>query len=197
VATAGGVAVGGWAFDPDTGAASVQVRVDGGAPVTLATTASRPDVAAAYPGRGDAHGFTALVPAGAGAHQLCITALNEGATGTSRSFGCRTVTVLAGAPLGNVDSVTRGAGTARITGWAIDPDVTGPVQVHVYVNGGWAGATTADALRSDVGAVYPGYGDRHGIDVTVGVPAGPADVCVYAIDVVSGRPNPLISCRRV
>ena len=67
----------------------------------------------------------------------------------------------------------------------------------MYVNGGWAGATTADALRADVGAVYPVYGNGHGIDVTVGVPAGPADVCVYAIDAVPGRPNPLLGCRRV
>ena len=32
VATAGGVSVRGWAFDPDTSAATVQVRIDGGAP---------------------------------------------------------------------------------------------------------------------------------------------------------------------
>ena len=100
-------------------------------------------------------------------------------------------------PFGNVDAVTRGAGTARIEGWSIDPDTIGPVQVHVYVNGTWAGSANADALRSDVGFAYPGYGIAHGIDLTVAVPVGAADVCVYAIDVVSARANPLLGCRRV
>jgi len=197
VATAGGVSVRGWAFDPDTGGATVQVRIDGGAPVSVPTTVARPDVAAAFPGRGNAHGFDALVPATAGTHQVCATVANEGATGTSLSLGCRTIAVLAGAPFGNVDAVTRGTGTAQVQGWAIDPDITGPVQVHVYVNGAWAGSATADALRSDVGAVYPGYGSSHGIDLTVAVPAGAADVCVYAINVGAGGSNPLLGCRRV
>ena len=197
VATAGGVSVRGWAFDPDTSAATVQVRIDGGAPVAVPTTVTRSDVGAVFPGRGDSHGFEALVPAAPGTRQVCASVPNEGSTGTTLSLGCRTITVLGGVPFGNVDAVTRGAGTARIEGWSIDPDITGPVQVHVYVNGAWAGAASADALRSDVGFAYPGYGIGHGIDLTVAVPAGTADVCVYAIDVVSARANPLLGCRRV
>jgi len=130
-------------------------------------------------------------------HQVCATVPNEGATGSARSLGCRSVTVLAGSPFGNVDAVTRVAGTARVTGWAIDPDVTGPVQIHVYVNGAWTALGNADGPRSDVGAIYPGYGPNHGIDITVAVPGTPTDVCVYAINVGSGQANPLLGCGRV
>ena len=138
-----------------------------------------------------------MVPAVAGTHQVCVTAPNSGPTGTTRALGCRSVTVLAGVPFGTVDSVTRAAGTAHVTGWTIDPDVIGPVQVHVYVNGVWAAAVNADVARGDVGAVFPGYGSAHGIDLSVSIPAGATDVCVYAIDQVSARANPLLGCRRV
>jgi hypothetical protein len=37
-------------------------------------------------------------------------------------------------------------------GWALDPDFTGPVWVHIYVDGQFAGATLADKTRADVGA---------------------------------------------
>jgi hypothetical protein len=193
----GGVRVSGWGFDPDTGDADVRVAVDGVAVADAATTVDRPDVAAAFPGRGSAHGFDVVVPAGAGRHTVCVTLLNQGGTGKDASLGCATVDTWSGDPVGNLESVVRTAGVAQITGWAVDPDTADPVAVHVYVDGAWGGAYSASQSRPDVGAAYPGYGSGHGISVQVPVPTSPANVCVYLINAGPGSTNPLLGCRRV
>jgi hypothetical protein len=52
---------------------------------------SRPDVAAAYPGYGELHGFNAMsVPVQAGANLVCAYGINIG-QGYNQSLGCRTV----------------------------------------------------------------------------------------------------------
>ncbi|HEY6533660.1 MAG TPA: hypothetical protein VIY72_15230 [Acidimicrobiales bacterium] len=193
----GGVEVRGWAFDPDTGDATVRVRIDGGTPISVATTAVRDDVASAFSGRGATHGFSRLLSVAPGVHQVCATVPNQGANGTGRNLGCRSVTVPGGVPFGNFEGLTRSGSTARLTGWTIDPDVADPVEVHVYVNGAWGGSARADRTRADVGAAFPGYGALHGFDLTLGVPAGRAEVCVYAINVGAGGSNPRLGCRVV
>lgn len=83
----------GWVIDPDTVAAvRTHVYVDGHG---VATTADRdrPDVGAAYPKYGSAHGFSVLVPTAPGQHQVCAFALNAAGTGSTVSLGCRTVLV--------------------------------------------------------------------------------------------------------
>jgi hypothetical protein len=191
--SASGVVVSGWAIDPDANDAAVQVTVDGAVVATLATDVSRPDVGTAYRGRGAAHGFNGTVRATPGTHQVCATAVNQG-IGTSRSLGCRTVTVGTGNPIGNYEAAQRTATGVRVSGWAIDPDSIGPVALHVYVNGGYAATMPADTERADVGRVYPGYGAAHGFDATVSAPAG-ATVCVFAINAGPGTTNPLLGCR--
>ncbi len=78
----------GWAIDPDT-AEPVQLHVYVGSRLSgaLANTA-RPDVGRAFPGYGDAHGFSVRVPAPAGS-SVCVYAINVGA-GSHRLLGCRT-----------------------------------------------------------------------------------------------------------
>ncbi len=113
--SAGGVRVAGWAIDPDT-AASIPVHVYVGA-VGSAITAdgSRPDVGAVYPPYGASHGYIATLPAPAGPVQVCAYGINSG-PGSNVLLGCRTVTVLAGAPFGTLDAVTRTAGGIRVAG---------------------------------------------------------------------------------
>ena len=84
-----------------------------------------------------------------------------------------------------------------MSGWAIDPNTTKPIPVHVYVDGKAVQTLTANTSRPDVGNVY-GMGDNHGflLDAPVKASAGNHQVCVYAIDSWSGT-NPLIACRRV
>jgi hypothetical protein len=193
VPTAGGVLVSGWGIDPDTNDATVQLTVDGGAPVTVPTTTARADVGAAYPGRGSAHGFSATVPAAPGSRRVCATLLNQG-LGLPVSLGCRTVTVASGNPFGNFELVQRQGDLIRFVGWALDPDTVAPVAIHVYVQGAYAGTIPADRLRSDVWMYYPGYGDRRGFDATVGAAPG-GTVCLFAINAGPGTENTLLGCR--
>ncbi|TFD61354.1 hypothetical protein E3T39_04610 [Cryobacterium suzukii] len=91
-AVSGGVSVGGWALDPDTAAAiTVHIYVDG-VGVPYSANKSRTDIAAAFPGYGENHGFGETVSVAQGSHQVCVYAINSGA-GAHASLGCSTVTV--------------------------------------------------------------------------------------------------------
>ena len=63
-----------------------------------------------------------------------------------------------GSTIGNIDSVWRQPGSIGVFGWAIDPDTTSPIQVHIYVDGAFAGQTKADIGRPDISAetITPG-----------------------------------------
>ena len=100
----------------------------------------------------------------------------------------------AGNPFGNLEVVTRLPGGARVQGWTIDPDTTSPVGVHFYVDGRWAGQTTAGSSRLDVGNAYPGFGNNHGMSTTLSVGSGARQLCAYAINVGPGSTNPLLGC---
>jgi hypothetical protein len=103
-------------------------------------------------------------------------------------------------PEGHVDVVTAENGGIRVQGWARDPDTQAPIQIHVYANGRLRVATTAGGSRPDVAAATAASaspaGANHGFDVTVPVPPGHYDVCVYGID-AGQDPNALIGCRGV
>ena len=191
-----GIRVTGWAIDPDTATSvSVHVYVDGRFAGQGRADRSRPDVAAAFWGRGSARGYDLSVPAAPGTRQVCVYAINVGAYGTTNPLlGCRTVSVRDDVPFGYLDTVTRVSGGVRVTGWAIDPDVVAPIDVHVHLNGAPVLAVRADRNRPDVAAVHPVYGASHGYDAVVVAAAG-ATVCVYAINTPAGGPNPLLGCR--
>lgn len=88
----GGVAVGGWAFDPDTTEpVAVHVYVDQ-AGTAMVSDVPRDDVAAAY-GRSSARlGFGGVVAAGSGPHRVCAYAINDGPY-VNAFLGCRDVIV--------------------------------------------------------------------------------------------------------
>lgn len=191
----GQIRVTGWAFDPDTTASiDVHVYVDD-RPVTAARAdGNRPDVGAAY-GRGAAHGFSVTVPAAAGAHQVCVFAIDS-TGGPNPQIGCGGVTVVNQAPIGSVDAATSPtAASIRVTGWALDPDTTASIRVHVYVDGTFARQVVADGARPDVAAAH-GKGAAHGYDVTLPAGDGRHEVCVYALDATGGA-NPRLGCRTV
>ena len=194
-----GVHLQGWTYDPDTPHApsDVHVYVDGTFKGALTANSPRPDVAAAFPGVGANHGFNGAFAVGAGSHQVCVFSLNNGPYGfTNPVLGCRAVTI-DGSPQGFVDSVAGGAGSARSRGWAIDADVTAPIEVHVYVDNVFRTAATANGNRPDLAAAFPAYGAGHGFDVTVGgLAKGTHQVCVYGINSgpTSGQ-NRLLNCR--
>ena len=55
-------------------------------------------------------------------------------------------------PFGNIEVLTTSLGKFRLAGWAIDPNTTSPIDLHVYING-TGHRVTADLARPDVAAV--------------------------------------------
>lgn len=186
----GGVATKGWAFDPDT---DLPINVhyfrsdtpdsslfSGG----TNSNKLRPDVvtnlASTHAGYSANHGFEQVLPAGAGFYHLCAFALNSSVTpGVTSKIGCGDITV-SNHPKGSFDSATRVGGNATISGWALDPDSTNPIQVHIYVNGNFFSGFQAVGTRTDIVPSNPGYGANYGFSkvLTVGV----ATFCVYALN---------------
>lgn len=164
-----GLHVDGTAQDPDTsGPVSVSVLVDGRFAGTVAAT-------------GTGGGFSGVVPAVAG-EQVCAVATNRG-EGEDRQLGCHRLAVRVD-PIGFLDGAD-GPGALRVTGWAIDPDSTGPVPVDVSIDGTVVHSGAAQADRPDVGAAHPGYGPLHGLDVSVPATGHPI-VCLTARNVGPG-----------
>jgi hypothetical protein len=181
------VSVSGWTLDPDTTAAiPVHIYV-GDAGVARTAGNARPDIARAYPTYGAGHGFAETVPATPGTHKVCAYGINTAAGGHTL-LGCETVTVngvgvseRGRQPIGNVEKIAVAAKRIDVAGWALDPDSAKSVAVHVYIDG-VGQAFTANEVRSDIGRVYPAYGDRHGFSEAITATPGAHDVCVYAIN---------------
>jgi len=192
--TAGHISVSGWALDPDTTASiAVHVYVDGRLAAGLTAAGSRPDIGRIF-GKGVNHGFGGTVNATSGTHQVCAYAIDT-TRGTNPRVGCKTITVINHRPIGALDSVTSTAGHISTRGWALDPDTTSPIVVHVYLDGRATQALTANTPRPDIGRIF-GKGDNHGFGGTVNATKGTHQVCVYAID-ASGGINPRIKCQSV
>ncbi|MCD9623881.1 hypothetical protein [Rhabdothermincola salaria] len=190
----GGIRVKGWAIDWDTNA-SVDVRLIMNSEVVAVVRADRPrsDIAAAHPGMGPNHGFDVVLPGSQGGQrQVCAVAVNIG-PGSDGIIGCRTV--VSRNPFGVIDNVTVGTGKVTVEGWAIDPDTTNPIDVHVYVAGKGV-AVRADRRRADLDVAF-GMGADHGFRVTIDVPQGRHRVDVYAINVGGGSGNVLLGSRTI
>lgn len=95
-----GVRVSGWAIDPDT-KEPIQVHFYGGTGTAgspnpgFARTANgiRSDVARAYPGYGEYHGYNTVLALSRGTHKVCAYAINYTSTaGSHRLIGCKSVT---------------------------------------------------------------------------------------------------------
>jgi hypothetical protein len=199
----GGVRVAGWVIDPDSDLAPpVHVYVDDRMVLAASADKPRPDVASAYPRTGRPAGFDVVVPASPGDHRICAYAIDTADSGPSsaamnRLLACRPVTVNARA-VGVVDLAETAPGGVRVAGWALDPETSEPLAVHVYVDGALAGVARADLPRDDIGSLVPAWGPARGFDVVVPAVPGRREVCVYAIDAGSGGAgNPALGCRAV
>lgn len=195
----GQVRMRGWAIDPDsTAPVTVHVYANGAFVGSSLAGGARNDVGTVFPAYGPNHGFDTAMAVSGGRTQVCVFALNMGGGTANTLLGCSTIQLATGNPFGSFDSLTSpGPGQVRIAGWAIDPDTTGPLTMHVYVNGVFSGTAAASRLRPDVGAVFPAYGPNHGFDLTLSVVGPPAEVCVFALNAGPGTANTLLGCRRV
>jgi hypothetical protein len=89
----GTVTVRGWAVDPDTldRPIDVHIYVDGRWGTSTTADGSRPDVGAAFPGAGAAHGYTASIPLPPGRQTVCAYAINTGYGTQNPMLTCRTL----------------------------------------------------------------------------------------------------------
>lgn len=186
----------GWAIDQNRGTDPVEIRimVDGQSMRSQIADRSRPDVAAAYPGRGDRHGFDITIPAGPGYHVVCLWARDTG-SGADTFLGFREIVV--DGVFGYLDSIRVENGKVRIIGWAGMVNVPNvPATVGLFVDGRewWRGP--ADARRPDLERAIPGFGELHGIDRLIGVPSGRHQICVSIL--LGGYPwSTPLGCRTV
>jgi hypothetical protein len=195
VTTTTGINMRGWALDADsTNAIDVHAYVNG--TFAGATTANkpRPDVDGVFPRNGSGHGFDVTVPAQHGQQTVCLYGINTG-PGSNVLLGCRTLNT-SRSPFGYLDAVRPAPGGLTVSGWAIDPDTTAPIEVHTYIDGRGAGVTVAGQNRADIGAAFPLYGPNHGYAATYGATPGTHSVCTYAINVGAGT-NTLLECKSV
>jgi SpoIID/LytB domain protein len=190
----GGIRVAGWALDPNrAGPIPVHVYVNGEIKRGFDADKTRADVAAVFPGYGSPHGYDEVIPVDRSNNTVCIYAINAG-PGENQLLGCRAVTVPVD-PFGSIDLAAGTVDGVRVAGWAIDPDVTDPIDVHVYVDGNGY-PLAADDERPDVAGAFPAYGSAHGFNGLVPATPGSHRVCLYAINVRAGG-NTLLGCRTV
>jgi hypothetical protein len=194
------LSVKGWAIDPDAQSSPLDVHAyvnDNWGGAVLAN-GSRPDVGAAFPAAGPAHGFTwSWTVSAPGPYTVCLFGINKNAGSSNPKLGCGTVTVPGTSwnPQGNAESATVSGRSVTVSGWAVDLDTAAsPLAVHVYVDSRYAGQLTADRSRPDVGASLPGAGNAHGYSGTVDVPPGAHQVCTFAINTGHGSSNPSLGC---
>jgi hypothetical protein len=99
-------------------------------------------------------------------------------------------------PFGYVDAIFPDPGKLTVSGWAIDPDSTASLDVHIYVDGVGT-SVNANRPRADLATSYPNSGTAHGFSSVIPVASGgPHQVCAYAINTGPGT-NSLISCTTV
>ena len=191
----GGAVVTGWTVDPDAhDTLDVHTYVDGEFAAVTRADAVRPDVAAALPGYGAAHGFVVEVPLTPGPHDVCVYGINVGA-GTNALIDCVTPTVST-VPFGALDGTARAGSVATVTGWAIDPTTATAARVRVTLDGVTVTTAEASVPRPDVLTVFPFFGVSHGYRIDVPVSRGPHTVCVVALG-QPPSPSTGLGCRPI
>jgi hypothetical protein len=195
-ATVGNINIQGWAYDPETSSAPIEIHVYVNNEGTAAkTTVNRSDVNNVYRITGD-HGFNINIPLNSGGNKnVCIYAINTG-PGAHNLMKCVDVTLPSGSPTGVLDSVVAGKGTVLVEGWSYDPDTIASNQVHVYVDNSGT-ALVADKNRSDIAAAFPSYGAKHGFSTNIVASAGKHNVCAYGINKAGTGGNALLGCKTV
>lgn len=191
----GTISVAGWALDPNTTAPStVRIVVDKGTPV-IATADQTTTLAANYAYYGAQHGFDAALPSsGAGAHTVCVTAVNVG-YGIDTPLGCRSVSVTVN-PVAQLGTITRTDAThISLSGWALDPDTASPAQLTVVANGLLSTTITANrapvSTDSPIPATWSAWGTDRYFTGTYPIPAGEQTVCINVVNVGPGTSQQL------
>jgi hypothetical protein len=205
----GDLTVSGWTYDPDypPGGIAVAVDVDGVRKANLVASQPRADVGAVHPQAGPNHGFSGTIPLASGQRRVCVYLLNAPPSGLDTWLTCRVLNVtavppvsqLGDNPVGNTEALQASGRSLSFSGWTFDPSApTSPVDVHVYVDGSWAGSVRADQTRNDVAAVHPEVGPAHGFSGVIPFSRpGSFQICLFAINQGAGDSNPSLGCKAV
>jgi hypothetical protein len=195
-------AVSGWAYDADSGANPIYVRIyiDDSYNGQVLTDGYRPGIREVFPWvQGDYHGFTYTLPSlTPGTHKVQAYAIDYP---SERSIllpcdpPCTTYITIseepsASDPIGSVDLVTLGG----IMGWAYDADAgADPTDVRIYVDDAYVAQVRADHHFPELPNVMPEIqGEYHRFEYQFsGLGQGAHHVKVYAVDYPSGRECPL------
>jgi hypothetical protein len=144
---------------------------------------------------GDNHGIDLALPAAIGTHEVCVYGINVG-RGMNKLLGCSSITVSQSPdPVGQMEDIFPEPGGFRVRGWAVDPNTSDPLNVHIY-RGSSGTAVQTTVRRDDILAQYPNASVTSGFDAHVDAPAGAAAVCAYGINVGWGV-NTTLGCRSV
>lgn len=185
----------GWALDANVAAPiSVHLYADNVFVGAVVADRDRSDQGAAFPWSGGRAGFEATFPLSEGEHVVCAYAIGAGPGAPWAGIGCKSINFTS-TPIGNLDTARVGDSAVRVTGWALDPDVTAPVDIHLYIDGYFAGAVPANETRSDVAGLYPAYGAEHGFGATLWLWPGAQNVCAYAINLGAGPGYVGLGCK--
>ena len=140
---------------------------------------------------GTAHrGFTSTQPLAEGTYTICAVAANL-RWGANTSVGCKKITLNYG-PVGALTAITQIPGGAKISGWATDPDSSGPVTVTLY-DGAPASGTLLGTVVADVpnGKIKP----NHQFTVRyTGLAQGAHTFCAVGTNIGPGQ-NQQLACR--
>ncbi|MGN6606567.1 MAG: fibronectin type III domain-containing protein [Jatrophihabitans sp.] len=181
----GQVRVVGQAWDPDTSARiPVQILSDGvllGSAVTSGTPA--------HP----LHGFdlTYAVPPSQftpGARNICVVGVNAGAYGHDRTVACSSTTLNYN-PVQAIQTTTQGSGGVKVTGWAVDPDTTTPINVVLTVDG----RSPSTVAASGANKAHAG----HGFSALLPAGNGSHKVCATGVNVLAGAGPVTPACTQV
>ena len=130
----GSLSVTGWAIDPETTAPiTVHAYVDGAWAGAFTANTGRADIGDTYWWLGPNHGFQPLAARGIrDPHGLLVRDQRRGPASRTRTWGASRHPSPRSA---TSNRWHRSPGTARLTGWAVDPDTVDPITLHVYVDG--------------------------------------------------------------
>lgn len=128
--------------------------------------------------------FSGSLPLPAGSHVVCASSLDP-APGYRPALGCGPLDA-PGAPVGHLDDLRGSVASIRVTGWALDPQTAGPVQVQIRRNGALVATVRADRHRDDLGGAAHHYGTAHGFDAGITPEPGRNLVCVRIVGVGAG-----------
>ena len=196
----------GWAVDPDAPTSPVTISVvarSAAGDLPLAKVAADVDVpalATSFPGVGTDHGFGVAVPASPGPRNICAVATTV-QTGRTVDLGCQSV-VIAGAIVGNFDTLRQRGANVTATGWGYDQSTpTTSLQATIVLSGPRGTRTLtlpADVLRADVPRVYPGIGAAHGYALSLpAMGSGVNKMCVTLVAPDRMSPARTFTCRTV